>query len=323
MNKKRTISVITIGVAIVLVLATARFAFGGRGPGAGPRGAAGEGGTPTATERVYSVELDQARTGTIRSLIRLNGEIVPTTTVDTFAEVAGEVQRVFVQVGDRVSRGQTVATVDPSRPGARFEASPVTAPISGTITAVYVEIGGTVSTATPIVTVGVLDTLEVVVDVPERFVGSVQPDIIAEVELSAFPGSTFSAPTSEISPLLDSTTRTKEVRFLVDPDEQRAEAGMFVSVTIPSEIRDDVVVVPIESVVTRAGQSFVYTVAADSTAVVVPVEVGLIENQRAEIQAGLEPGAPIVVRGQNVIEAGSRVQAIANDEIAAETGGDR
>ena len=314
--KKRAVSSIIIIASILFVVASASIVLGGNG---GPRGRNVE---AAAAERVYSVELDEARSGTVRSLIRLNGEVVPTTNVDTYPEVSGEVQRLFVRLGDRVRRGQVVANIDPSRPGARFEVSPVTAPITGTVTAIYVDQGGTVSTATPIVAVGELDTLEVVVDIPERFVSAARPGMTAEVELSAFSGDRFTVAASEISPLLDSTTRTKEVRFLVDPVETGAEAGMFAEVTIVSETRDDVVVIPVESIITRSDRDFIFTVIDDSIASLRPVQVGLIENQLAEIREGLDAGEAVVVRGQSVIEEGSSVQVLSADGLRGESGGD-
>ena len=317
MNGKRTISLVVIAAAIALVAAAAWFGLLAPRSGGNPA-AAGSSNEDVTAPRIYTVGVDQARIGTVASLLRLDGEIVPTTTVDALPEVAGKLQRLFVQVGDRVARGRTIASVDPSRPGARFEAAPVTAPISGTITAVHVAVGGAVATTKPIVTVGVLDALEVVVDVPERFVGVVQPGMTAEIALWAFPGAPFTATAGQISPLLNATTRTKEVRFPIDPAGSRAEAGMFVSVTIRNEVRKDVVLVPIESVITRYGESFVYTVGDDSTAAIVPVEVGLIGTRSTEIRSGLDPGDPIVVRGQHAIESGSHLQVIATD-----AGGDR
>ena len=311
--KKRAVSSLIIIASILFVVVSASIVLGGNG---GPRG----GNAEAAAERVYSVELDEARSGTVRSLIRLNGEVVPTTNVDTYPEVSGEVQRLFVRLGDRVRRGQVVANIDPSRPGARFEVSPVTAPITGTVTAIYVDQGGTVSTATPIVAVGELDTLEVVVDIPERFVSAARPGMTAEIELSAFPGNRFAVAASEISPLLDSTTRTKEVRFLVDPLETGAEAGMFAEVTIVTETRDDVVVIPVESIITRSDRDFIFTVIDDSVASLRPVQVGLIENQLAEIREGLEAGEPIVVRGQSIIEEGSAVQVLSAERLLSESG---
>ena len=316
MNRTRTLSLAVIAAAIALVAAAAWFGLLAPRSGGGPDAAGGPN-VDAPAPRVYTVGVGQARIGTVASLLRLDGEIVPATTVDALPEVAGKLQRLFVQVGDRIARGRPVASVDPSRPGARFEASPVTAPISGTVTAVHVAVGDAVSTAKPIVTVGVLDALEVVVDVPERFVGAVQPGMTAEITLWAFPDVPFSATAGQISPLLNATTRTKEVRFPIDPAGSRAEAGMFVSVTIRNEVRADVVLVPIESVITRYGESFVYTVGDDSTAAIVPVEVGLIGTRSAEIRSGLDPGDPIVVRGQHAIEPGSHLQVI------ADAGGDR
>lgn len=258
-------------------------------------------------EQAYPVEVAEARRGTVRNVIRLNGEVVATTSVDAFPEVAGEVQRLDVQLGSRVRRGQVIAAIDPSRPGARFEANPVEAPITGTITEVYVEEGSTVAQSTPIVAVGQLDALELVIDVPERFVGSVKPGMRAEVRLSAFPEVAYEVEATEISPVLDASTRTKEVRFLLNPALTRAEAGMFAEVEIVTETRADSVVVPVDAIVTRSGEDFLFVVNG-TRASRREIEVGLIHEELAEIRSGLEAGERMVVRGQTVLEEDALIQ---------------
>lgn len=317
MKKKIIISVSVILASAAIVAGAVAITFGGTD--------ADRSGLETGSasaQRIASVELAEVRTGTVSRILRLNGDIVPAVTVDSYPDVAGEVQRLHVGIGDRVRKGQVVAHVDPSRPGARYSLNAVTAPVSGTVTRVSVYEGDTVSPSSPIVTIGTLDALELVVDVPERFVGSVNSGTTGLVELPAFPGTVHPVRIAEISPLLDPTTRTKELRFRIDPERTKAEAGMFAKVTIEVERREDVIVVPVESIVTREGVESVFVVTENRIAHRREVMVGLIDRQTAEITGGLQLGDRIVVRGWNTIENGSPVRVLSPQEASLSAGGE-
>lgn len=263
----------------------------------------------SAATRQYAVRVATARRSTIVARTTLNGEVVPESSVEALPDVAGTVSNLTVDVGDRVAAGAIVGYVDPSRPGARFQASPVTAPISGTVTAIFVDLGSTVSTATPIVQIGTLDDLEIVVDLPERFVGAITLGGEVTVTFSAFPDRPRVARTSRISPVFDPSSRSQEIAFVLSEPWDLVRAGMFAEVALATERREDVVTVPAESIVRRGTEDAVFIVEGES-ARLVRVQTGLIAGGNAEIVSGLLGGEQIVVEGQNLLEDGSAVRVV-------------
>ncbi len=278
-----------------------------------PRGGGGPGEAAEQPPQRYAVRIAAVERETIEAKTKLNGEVIPRVSVDALPEVAGTVRDLSVNVGDRVSSGAVLAYVDPSRPGTRFQGSPVTAPISGTVTNLYVDVGATVGQTTPILRIGTLDTLEIVVDVPERFVGTVARGSTGAVVFSAFPDSPRQARVARLSPVLDASSRSKETAFVLESPWDAVQAGMFAEVTLVTDRRTEALTVPVDSVVTRANRESVFVVE-DETARLVPVETGISSEGRIEILAGLSPGQRVVVEGQSLLEDGSPIRVISGDE---------
>lgn len=314
MKKSRLIT----GAVVALSIGAAAFAVisaTGGGPGGRGGGAAGSPGTPPSEQpaQQYAVRVAVVEEGTIEAKTKLNGEVVPRVSVDALPEVGGTVAEITVDVGDRVASGEVVAYVDPSRPGTRFQANPVTAPIAGTVTAIYLDAGSTVGQTTPVLRIGTLDALEILVDVPERFVGAVGPDTAGSVVFSAFPDQPRSARVARLSPVLDPSSRSKEAAFALTAPWEAIQAGMFAEVTLVTDRRTDTLTVPVASVVRRAGQESVFIVE-EETARLIPVETGISAEGRVEIRRGLSPGQRVVVEGQNLLEDGSPVRVVDGDE---------
>ena len=313
MKKSRLITwaivALSLGAAAFAVLSAAGGGPGGPGSAGNPTGGAPD--SPPAQQ--YAVRVAAVEAGTIETKTKLNGEVVPRVSVEAVPEVGGTVAQMVVDIGDRVAAGEVLAYVDPSRPGTRFQASPVTAPIAGTVTAVYVDPGSTVGQTSPVLRIGTLDTLEIVVDVPERFVGAIGPDTAATVVFSAFPNQPRNARVARLSPVLDPSSRSKEAAFALTAPWEAVQAGMFAEVTLVTERRTDALTVPVASVVRRANRESVFVVE-EETARLVPVETGISADGRVEVLTGLSPGRRVVVEGQNLLEDGSPVRVVEENE---------
>lgn len=90
------------------------------------------------------IELEQTKAGQIRTQLHLFGVVaaIPEQQVQLGAAYAGLVQQLTVKVGDKVTKGQLVATVQNP---ASLKSYSVYAPISGEVTAKYVSVGSRVS----------------------------------------------------------------------------------------------------------------------------------------------------------------------------------
>lgn len=259
------------------------------------------------TIAVASRELTPER---IRRYIHVNGEIQPVSSVDVFAETGGELTRLTVAKGDRVTRNDVIGEVDPSRAGQRFAPSPVRAPISGTVVSVSPRIGSQISPQTPVARIATTDELEIAANIPDRHLGRLQTGMPAAVYLDAFPGQEFSARVSRLSPVVDQQTRTLETMLRFDRSDRRIRPGMFATVQIILEENRQALTVPQNAVIRRDGNTYVYIVDEDTRARLQPVRIGIEMDGMAELREGAAVGDRVIVRGQNLIENGTLVRII-------------
>jgi RND family efflux transporter MFP subunit len=248
---------------------------------------------------------------TIETSVIINGDVLAANQIAIFPTVAGRVSRTFFQIGDRVNRGTVVAMVDPSRPGQIFSESPVVSTIGGTVLQTPVHGGDTVSTQTAIIVVGDLSTLMIETFVPERFSNAAQRGLAAQVSLEAMPGETFTAIVNEVSPVLDPASRTVRIRLrfsgAADP---RIRAGMFATVSLVTNTRRDVPIIPRVAPISTYGSWIVFTVDDRNIASRRPVILGIENELFVEVISGLDVGDRVVSAGQNFLTDGDLVRIV-------------
>ena len=262
---------------------------------------------------VFAVNIIPASEGPIQDYISLSGNIVASSSVDTFSDVAGRVSRVYVSVGARVNRGDPIAEIDRSVPGMEFMPSIVRAPVGGTILALPAQVGMTISQAVPLARIGGA-SLEVQLFVAERFISRISLNQPCEITLDAWPGEVFRGVITNISPTVDVASRTMEIRVRVDNVDNRLRAGMFARVNIITEHKENIVKIPIGGLISRFGEQFVYVIDYSDPEIPVArrrdIRTGISIDGVVEIADGLFTAEEVVVRGQSLLEDGSRVNII-------------
>ena len=269
---------------------------------------------------IFAVNTTTAVQGQIRDYLALSGDIVSGTTVDAFSDVAGKITRLYVSIGQRVSRNQAIAEVDPSRPGMNYLPGVTRAPIAGTIVSLPAQVGMTISQSSPLARIAGGNALELRVYVAERFISKIALRQPCEITLDAYPGELFRGSVVEISPVVDPASRTMEVKINVENRNAQLKSGMFAKVKIVTERKDRIVKLPAGALVQRFGKTYVFTAETDPAdpafrvarqKVVVP---GILVDGVAEIQEGLAPDEEVIIRGQTLLEDGSRINVI--DRVA-------
>jgi len=274
----------------------------------------GSGSAAAPATQVFAVNVAPASKGQIRDYLSLSGDIIASSTVDTFSDAAGKVSKIYVSVGSRVRKDDPIAEVDPSRPGMEFVASVVKAPVSGTIVALPAQVGMTISQAVPLARIAGGTGLEIRLFVAERFISKIALRQSCEITLDAYPGEIFQGTIIEVSPTVDATSRTMEIRVGVSNPGSRLKAGMFAKVRIITETKDNIVKIPVSAVVNRFGEQFVFvTDSSDPSAPVVrrkTIVQGILIDGVLEVTQGLASGEEVVVRGQTLLADGSRINII-------------
>jgi HlyD family secretion protein len=172
----------------------------------------------------------------------------------------------------------------------------VRSPVGGTVTAVLSSPGSPVDRATPVATVTNLDRLAVNVDLSEFDVAQVKLGQNATVSVDALGGKTFQGKVAFVA--LTGTDTAGIVTFPVRvtlPHYAPLKPGMNVSVRIVVAQAEDALLVPLDAV-TRDGEDATVTVVEDSGAETErPVELGLTNNESAQIVKGLKEGENVLL----------------------------
>jgi multidrug efflux pump subunit AcrA (membrane-fusion protein) len=322
--KKRSGISIAVTVVIVLLIllfaglsvrmVLARGAGGETLPAGGiQQDAAGEEGRPAqgSMQRTLSVvRVHEVGLGTIENSVVLNGDVLARNQVSIYPAVGGKLTEIGLGIGDMVSRGDVVAMVDPSRPGESYSLNPVISTVNGTILQVNYSAGDTVSTGAALYVVGDLSTLVVETFVPERFANAARLGLSAQVALEALPGEVFTTLVDELSPVLDPASRTLKIRLRFTRRDSRIKAGMFATISLVTNTRSGVPVVPRQALISTYGRWIVFITDEGNTARRREVQPGLENEESVEILEGIETGEKVVVAGQNFLSDGDPVRLV-------------
>jgi membrane fusion protein, multidrug efflux system len=287
------------------------------GPGAMKGGPGGMPGFGAQGITVKSVRAKAAASKTLRPYIDQGGDVESSVSMSVYPDIGGRIAEVAVAVGDAVRKGDQIASVDPSKPGSSYAISAVYAPISGTVTSILANPGETVSSGTAIAKVGVIDELEIVVNVPERDSAKIKKGMTARIALEALPGESLAATVVRVSPVLNPTSRTREATLELVAKDGRVAAGMYASVRIFTTPISGIVAVPAAAVVSRDEESFVYVVGDESGRKLAhkrTVKAGTAVDADIEIKEGLSAGELVVYEGQDLISDGAEVIVIGEGE---------
>ena len=310
MSKRKIVTiVIVVLIAIFAVFITLKFLnidIFKKTEAVQSRGPSGQGGSRNAT----TVRVTPVSSGTIEQSVIINGEILARNQVTIFPTVGGKLSESFIAIGNRVNRGDTVAMIDPSRPGEVFSPSPVISTVSGTVLQAPFSVGDTLTTQSGIYVVGDLSSLLVETHVPERFVASVRRGMRAVLWFEAIGGELFNAEVSEISPVLDPVSRTLRIRLGFLNYDPRIRAGMFATISLITNRKTDIPVIARTSIINTYGSWIVFAVDEKNIARRKEVTLGIENEELVEILHGVELGDKIVSAGQNFLSDGDLVRIV-------------
>lgn len=321
-TSKRLVSVI-IALSIVIVVLLLLLGINGGNkkkggmPGGAPsaagapagmpgKGKGGFGGGPTVTP----VKAVVAKNTVLHDYVITNGEVETQTAIEVFPSIGGKVVQMNVSLGSPVKQGDVIAYIDPSEAGSSYQKSPVVAPISGSIISSPVKTGQKVSASSVVTKIGDIENLQITASVPERYVADLSIGLKAEISLEAYPGIVFSATVVRISPVLDATTRTKEVILNFDDKDLRVNAGMFAKIKLYTVDYAGKIAIPQDALTNQGDKYFLYVVKEDNTVEKREVTLGKNVGGYYQILSGINVGETVVTAGMLTLSNGSSVKVI-------------
>jgi len=189
----------------------------------------------------------------------------------------------------------------------KLEYAKVTSPMDGIIAVKDLTEGALVSnTMAPYVIIDI-DRVRISVPVTENVIGRIKKGDMLEVSVPAVNKEPFTGEVMTISPAPDPETLTYNVSVGILNENNLIKPGMTAKVLIPSEQRENVVLVPLGSVMSDSSGEFVFIVEND-TARKRPVSTGIVKDDMVEIISGINEGEMVVVKGQQFLDHDSPVK---------------
>lgn len=184
----------------------------------------------------------------------------------------------------------------------------VTAPFAGVVGLAEIDPGARVGAGDVLTRLDDLGEVIVEFALPETLFAEVHEGLRVTAASAAFPGRAFAGRIAAVDTRIDPVSRAFRARAVIPNPDRALPAGMFMSLTlILSEAEK--LTVPEEAILYQAAETYVFTVE-DGSAWRVPVETGQRKGGVVVIEAGLEPGTPVIVRGLQRVRDGQPVRVL-------------
>lgn len=208
------------------------------------------------------------------------------------------------------ARGAAEARLAAARERQGFQT--VRAPFEGVVVARNVERGdrvvGDAASAQPMFEVNALDPLRVVVDVPQHVALQVRSGVEGEVSFPELPGRVFKAQVVRSAQAISRDAGVMRTELRLPNPDSRIPAGMVGTVSLRLPRATPAVVLPVSSVIQRAGGAQVATLKGDRLDFR-DVTLGRNLGNEIEILGGISASDTVVLAPNALLSPGSTVKA--------------
>jgi membrane fusion protein (multidrug efflux system) len=237
----------------------------------------------------------------------------------------------------------------------------IMAPVSGVVAERSVKLGNLVQVNQSLFRIVNMDTLQAVLNVPERQLGILKAGQTVALEADALPGQKFAGNILRIAPVVDPASGTFRVTCEFRDKSRTLKPGMFGRVDIVYDHRDEALTIPRSALIEEDGETAVFVVETapvkapadtdkskdgdkskaaakdagkDAKAIVATtpglvahrklVKIGYSDGDKVEIRSGLDAGTRVITVGRNAVRDGTAVQVLdSSTMVASRAGGDK
>ena len=262
--------------------------------------------------RISTVKVAQVIKGEIEAQISCVGNIAGQEMVTLMSKIPGKIDSFLIKEGDKVKKDDVLVLIDRDIEGMKYEKALIKSPIDGTVIKKFLDEGSQVEPSVspmmrvPVIMVANIDTVKVLVNVSEKYLGKLKESAEAKVRVDAYPDEVFLGKITRIAPMVDLATRTSEVEVKVLNKDYRLKPGMFARVNIILEKKENSLIVPIKAVLSENSRKFVFIVNS-SVAHKKKVETGIYQKDFVEIIEGLSVGEDVIIEGNYGLKDGANV----------------
>jgi membrane fusion protein (multidrug efflux system) len=197
---------------------------------------------------------------------------------------------------------------------ARMDRTRIVAPTRGLLNELPVEEGEYVQPDKSVAQLVDIETVKVVVEVPERDIAffAIGQNAPIFVDVKGQEKSLLGTITY-ISELAHPQTRSTRMEITLENKERFLRSGQLVRVRLTRRILKDAVFIPLLAVIPMEDSKAVY-VANTSEAQRREVELGIIKADQVEVISGLQPGDKLIIVGHRFVAPGQKVNVVSENK---------
>lgn len=249
----------------------------------------------------FGIVIKAAGPSAIQLHTDLSGEIKPDPgkIAHMIPRFDGIVKKVHKAIGDRVKKGEVLATIESNESLAKFD---VTSAIDGTVIDMHMTPGELVNgDSNHEITVAQLKTVWAELSVYQKDLSIIRIGQTATIS-AGYDSYEARGKISYISPIIDEATRTATARVLLDNSTGKWKPGMFVTAEVLTFEQKVPLAVAKNAIQLFEGQTVVFVQDTEGFRPQ-PVTVGIQNDKAVEILSGLHTGEKYIAKGAFTIKA--------------------
>ena len=114
---------------------------------------------------------------------------------------------------------------------------------------------------------------------------------------------------AHLSPAANSATLLYPVEVSLNQVDTAVKPGMFASVKLVVDKREQTLCLPLNSIINKGGETYVFTLNTQNTVEKKIVKTGIFNDEMIQITEGIKSGDKVVVKGQSFVKEGDAVDA--------------
>ena len=182
-----------------------------------------------------------------------------------------------------------------------LEQTNIRAPFNGYITEEHSQVGEWLDSGDNVVELIDIDTVEIKVDMPEKYVHQVKKGDEVTVTFNSLPGKEFKGEIVSIVPQADMSSRAFPVKINLDNKDHIIKSSMSARVSFLLGDTEEVMLVPKDAITDSSGVKMLFVIR-DGAAVPVPVITGIEDGSSVRVEGEVNVGEQVVVRGNERLQ---------------------
>lgn len=191
----------------------------------------------------------------------------------------------------------------PGTPDEIADDVPILSPANGYVIEKFITPGKTVQPGTDTYVIGDLSQVWMLASVRQDELGKLHLGREATVTLPGVPGSRFVGTLANLGQELDETTRTMQVRIVLNNPGNQLKPEMLANAEIPTGNLKPALLIPSDAIQQINDQDVVFVRTAAGRFAIRPVRIGETQDGKTPVLEGLKSGEEIAVRGSFVLKS--------------------